>query len=101
MGGCGDCAGFGYTQVGGILVNAPTYSTSSCVQHAFIAATLQAFSYYAKLAFLVFGPMMDVKLIFMYSSVFRKRFVFVLAVGLFILVGVICVRWGAVRVLYG
>jgi uncharacterized membrane protein YraQ (UPF0718 family) len=68
---------------------------------AFIAATLAAFSYMGKLAFLVYGPMMDVKLIFMYSSVFRKRFVFVLAVGLFILIGLICVQWGAVRGLFG
>ncbi len=68
---------------------------------AFIAATLAAFSYYAKLAFLVYGPMMDVKLLFMYASVFRKRFVFILAVSLFILIGLICVRWGVVRTLYG
>ena len=29
----------------------------------------------AKLAFLVFGPMFDLKLLFIYSAVFRKRFV--------------------------
>lgn len=59
---------------------------------AFIAATFVAFPAAAKLAFLVFGPMMDLKLVFLYSSVFSKRFVFVLAIGLFILIGVICVR---------
>jgi hypothetical protein len=37
--------------------------------------------------------MMDVKLIFMYSSVFRKRFVFALAVGLFIVIGLLCTFW--------
>ena len=59
---------------------------------AFIAATLIAFPGVAKLAFLVFGPMFDLKLLFIYSSVFRKRFVAGLAVGLFILIGLICMR---------
>jgi hypothetical protein len=59
---------------------------------AFIAATFIAFPGVAKLAFLVFGPMFDLKLLFIYSAVFRKRFVAGLAVGLFILIGLICVR---------
>jgi uncharacterized membrane protein YraQ (UPF0718 family) len=59
---------------------------------AFIAATLIAFPAVAKLAFLVFGPMFDLKLLFIYSAVFRKRFVVGLGVGLFILIGLICVR---------
>jgi uncharacterized membrane protein YraQ (UPF0718 family) len=59
---------------------------------AFIAATFVAFPAVAKLAFLVFGPMMDLKLLFIYSAVFTKRFVFGLAVGLFILIGLLCVR---------
>jgi uncharacterized membrane protein YraQ (UPF0718 family) len=59
---------------------------------AFIAATLIAFPGVAKLAFLVFGPMFDLKLLFIYSAVFRKRFVAGLAVGLFLLIGLICVR---------
>ncbi len=59
---------------------------------AFIAATLVPFPMVAKLAFLVFGPMMDLKLVFIYSAVFRKRFVLGLAVGLFVLIGLICVR---------
>jgi hypothetical protein len=42
---------------------------------AFIAATLIAFPGVAKLAFLVFGPMFDLKLLFIYSAVFRKRFI--------------------------
>ena len=66
---------------------------------AFIGATLKvilpakADVYGAKLAFLVFGPMMDVKLIFMYASIFRPRFVFLLFLGLFILVGAACSLW--------
>ncbi len=59
---------------------------------AFIAATFIAFPTVAKLAFLTFGPMFDLKLLFIYSAVFRKRFVIGLAVGLFILIGLICMR---------
>ncbi|RFC48469.1 MAG: hypothetical protein DVB23_000532 [Verrucomicrobia bacterium] len=61
---------------------------------AFVAASLDEFSYAAKLAFLIFGPMMDLKLIFLYSSIFKPRFVLILACGLFILVGVVCHQWG-------
>ena len=59
---------------------------------AFIAATFVSFPAVAKLAFMVFGPMMDLKLLFIYSAVFTKRFVFGLAVGLFVLIGLLCVR---------
>jgi uncharacterized membrane protein YraQ (UPF0718 family) len=59
---------------------------------AFIAATFVAFPIAAKLAFLVFGPMMDIKLVFLYSVVFRKRFVAGLAVGLFVTIGLLCLR---------
>jgi len=59
---------------------------------AFIAATFVAFPAVAKLAFLVLGPMLDLKMLFMYSAVFKKRFVVGLAVGLFVLIGLICVR---------
>lgn len=59
---------------------------------AFIAATLVAFSSSAKLAFLVFGPMMDIKLLFLYAVIFRKRFVLGLGVGLFVLIGLITSR---------
>jgi len=59
---------------------------------AFIAATFSMFPAVSKLAFLVFGPMVDLKLIFIYSSVFRKRFVLGLVVGLFVLIGLLCVR---------
>lgn len=40
---------------------------------AFIAATLDKFTYGAKLAFLVFGPMLDLKLLFLYQTVLRKN----------------------------
>ena len=60
---------------------------------AFIAATLDKFSWGAKLAFLTFGPMMDVKLIFLYQTVLRKRFIVLLALGLFLAIGGISIFW--------
>lgn len=60
---------------------------------AFIAAPMGVFSNAAKLAFLVFGPMMDVKLIFMYSAVFKRRVVIAMLIGIFLLVGVLSVPW--------
>ena len=47
----------------------------------------------AKLAFLVFGPMLDVKLVFMYASVFRRKFLIGLCVALFLLVGLLSKPW--------
>ncbi len=65
---------------------------------AFIAATFIAFPGVAKLAFMIFGPMMDLKLLFIYSAVFKKRFVLGLAVGLFVLIGLICVRLSVIGI---
>jgi uncharacterized membrane protein YraQ (UPF0718 family) len=47
----------------------------------------------AKLAFLVFGPMMDIKLLFMYSSVFKRKVVLSFLIGLFVLIGLLAVPW--------
>jgi uncharacterized protein len=60
---------------------------------AFVAATLDKFFWSAKLAFLTFGPMMDMKLIFLYQTVLRKRFIFLLAAGLFLGIGAVAVSW--------
>lgn len=60
---------------------------------AFIAAPMAAFSMAAKLAFLVFGPMMDIKLMFMYSAVFKRRMVIALLLGTFILIATLAVPW--------
>lgn len=76
---------------GSLMIFAVILSLCS-TSDAFIAATFVSFPAVAKLAFLVFGPMMDLKLLFIYSSVFTKRFIFGLAIGLFVLVGLICVR---------
>ena len=62
---------------------------------AFIAAPMAAFSMASKLAFLVFGPMMDIKLVFMYSYVFKRRVVVAMFVGLFILTGALAIPWMA------
>lgn len=59
---------------------------------AFVAANFPVQSA-AKLAFLVFGPMLDVKLVFMYLAVFRKKFVIVLSLSLFVITGVLCYLW--------
>ncbi len=57
---------------------------------AFIAATFTAFPAAAKLAFLVFGPMVDLKLIFIYGLVFRKRFILLMVLGLGLMVWAAC-----------
>jgi uncharacterized membrane protein YraQ (UPF0718 family) len=62
---------------------------------AFIAAPMESFSLAAKLSFLVFGPMMDVKLVFMYAAVFKRRVVVSMLIGLFILVGSLSIPWVA------
>jgi uncharacterized membrane protein YraQ (UPF0718 family) len=56
---------------------------------AFIAANFLTFPLTAKLAFMVLGPMMDMKLLFMYGLVFNKRFTVSFAVGLFLFIGLL------------
>lgn len=58
---------------------------------AFVAATFVGFPAAAKLAFLVFGPMVDLKLVFIYGLVFRKRFIVFLVLALTVLVWAACV----------
>jgi len=60
---------------------------------AFIAATFTSFPIPARMAFLIFGPMFNFKLPFLYSSLLKKRAVVALGVGLFIIVGVLCVAF--------
>jgi len=59
---------------------------------AFIAATFVIFPMASKLAFLTFGPMFDLKLIFLYRVVFRGRFILWLGIGLFFLIGLVTWR---------
>lgn len=58
---------------------------------AFIAAILVKFKWGAKLAFMTFGPMMDLKLLFLYQTVMKKRFIILLAIGLFVSIGLACI----------
>lgn len=60
---------------------------------AFIAAPMASFNYAAKLAFLVYGPMMDIKLLFMYSAVFKRRIVFGMLIGLLVVIGLLATPW--------
>ena len=59
---------------------------------AFIAATFVSFPLFARMAFMVFGPMFDLKLFFLYSVLFKKRFVVCLGIGLFLAIGIISSR---------
>ena len=61
---------------------------------AFIAATLDAFSNGPRLAFLVFGPMMDVKLLFLYGTILSRKFILTLALGLFVAIGALSLALG-------
>ncbi len=62
---------------------------------AFIVASFATFPFAAKLAALVFGPMFDFKLFWLYSLIFKKRAVTVLGLGLFIVIGLVCWRIAA------
>lgn len=79
------------TGIGLMMVLAFVLSLCS-TSDAFIAANFPV-PISAKLAFLVFGPMMDVKLVFMYLSVFKPRFVVILAISLAIAIGVLSYVW--------
>jgi uncharacterized membrane protein YraQ (UPF0718 family) len=59
---------------------------------AFVAASFLKFSPAAKLAFLVFGPVFDLKLFWLYGMIFKRRFVTMLSIGLFLVIGFICWR---------
>lgn len=64
---------------------------------AFVAAnSFSQFSIAANLGFLVFGPMFDLKLFWLYGMIFKRRFVLVLAAGMFALVAFICWQVGTV-----
>jgi uncharacterized membrane protein YraQ (UPF0718 family) len=79
------------TGIGLMMVLAFVLSLCS-TSDAFIAANFPV-PQSAKLAFLVYGPMMDVKLVFMYLAVFKSRFVAALAVSLFVVIGVLSYVW--------
>jgi len=60
---------------------------------AFIAANaFGQFSLASKLGFLLFGPMFDFKLFWLYGMIFKRRVVALLGMGLFCLIAFICWR---------
>ena len=79
------------TGIGLMMILAFVLSLCS-TSDAFIAANFPV-PQSAKLAFLVFGPMMDVKLVFMYLSVFKSKFVTILAISLFFVIGILSYLW--------
>ena len=64
---------------------------------AFVAWTFSAtgFPPSAQLAFLLFGPLFDLKLFWLYSLIFKKRFVALLGLGLFVIIAMLCWRLDA------
>jgi uncharacterized membrane protein YraQ (UPF0718 family) len=64
---------------------------------AFIAASFTAFSFASKLAFLLFGPVFDLKLFWLYGILFNRRFIALLSLGLFIAITLICWRISALH----
>jgi uncharacterized membrane protein YraQ (UPF0718 family) len=57
---------------------------------AFVAASFTKMHISAKVAFLVLGPMLDLKLLLMYTRVFRARLIITIATSVVILVFVLC-----------
>lgn len=91
----------GINRMAGGLVTGPAammvlaFLLSLCsTSDAFIAATLHHFSFAAKLAFLTFGPLMDLKLIFLYRTVFQGRLIAALAAVLFLAILLVTVAMG-------
>jgi len=77
------------------LMMALAFILSLCSTSDAFIASQALFSAAARQSFLVFGPMMDVKLVFMYAIVFRPRFLIFLALALFFGIAAICMMWGA------
>jgi uncharacterized membrane protein YraQ (UPF0718 family) len=72
---------------------------------AFVAASFTTMHPSAKMAFLVLGPMFDLKLLFMVSRVFRRRAMITIIVSVAIQVFVYCLAvhyfWSDIRWLFG
>ncbi len=58
---------------------------------AFVAASFRVFSIPAKLSFLVLGPMVDIKLLLMYTRIFRPAAIMLISGLVTLLVFVLCV----------
>lgn len=75
--------------VGSLMALAALLSLCS-TSDAFVAATFTPFPSAAKLAFMSFGPVVDLKLVFIYGLVFRKRFIGILVAALILLIFAAC-----------
>jgi uncharacterized membrane protein YraQ (UPF0718 family) len=72
---------------GPIAMMGTAFVLSLCAEaDAFVAAGFTAFPLPAQLAFLVFGPMFDIKLLLMYRQVFTPRFIAILFASLVTLI---------------
>lgn len=66
--------------VGTLALMAIAFVSSLCSEaDAFVAVSFTQFPLGSQLAFLVFGPILDFKLVFLYGAAFRKRFLPLLA----------------------
>lgn len=79
-------------ETGGMMLLAFLLSVCS-TSDAFMAATYNFVGAGAKMSFMVLGPMLDVKLVFLYQTVMRKKFLLWFTVGIFLLVGVLSWSW--------
>jgi uncharacterized membrane protein YraQ (UPF0718 family) len=79
-----------WTAVGGMSVMAIALNLCSEAD-AFVAASFFAFPLSAKLAFLVLGPMVDLKLMAMYTTVFRPKAILFIMGLVTILVFALCI----------
>lgn len=60
---------------------------------AFVVAALDKFNYASKMAFMVLGPMIDLKLLFLYQTLLRRRFLMLMVLSLFVVVLALCLAW--------
>ena len=67
--------------VGTLALMAIAFLSSLCSEaDAFVAVSFSQFPLGSQLAFLVFGPVFDLKLVFLYSATFHRRFVMSLGI---------------------
>lgn len=59
---------------------------------AFVAWTFTAFAPQAKLAFMLYGPLFDLKLFWLYGIIFRRGFIVKLGLALFLIIFLLCWR---------
>ena len=64
---------------------------------AFIAASFTAFPFESRLAFLLFSPLFNFKLFFLYGALFKRRAVIIVGIALTISIALICWRLGAIH----